>query len=766
MRNPPAIAARILAGALAVAAHAASAQTAEPPGAPSAEPPAQPAPAPAPGASAIAVTPRAGEVVLNFQGADLQAVVKAMSQMTGCNMLIDPRVRGQVTIVSARPMPVAAGYQIFLSALKTQGITAVEGPGDSVRIIPVAEAKAAAPVNEQEGPPRGGEQVVTHVVIGQHVAVAQLQNVLRPLMSPTSQLSVYDPANALIITDYADNVRRLLRIVERIDQPASTDVTVIPVQHASAIDLAELVVRLSGTGVATPGVPGVPPTQIAAGGDRFSVVPDGRTNSILLRSDNPGRIALLRSLIEKLDVPARAIGSTRVIYLKHAEATKLVEVLRGMLSASAGGTPGAPPGAGAAGRPGGATPSLIQADEATNSLIINASDTVYNNLRLVIEQLDIRRAQVYVEALIAEMNADRTDDLGIQWAGVGSVGSRTVGAAANFPAANPSLGEAITGATASALNPGGLTVAVLGKTITLPDGTTARSLGALARALPANNLGNILSTPNLLTLDNYQAKIVIGQNVPFITGSFAAAAAITATGAGAVNPFQTIERKDVGLTLRIKPQISEGSTIRLEIYQEVSSVNTTARAGASDLVTDKRSIETKVVVDDGNTIVLGGLIQNTLNVTTQQIPILGDIPFLGALFRFKSEERKRTNLMIFLRPVIIRSVEDGYRVTQDRYEYLRGYTRGEGPEREDIYDRLEPVPPAPTPEPPGPAPRTPAPPAAPGAPSVQTPEPGSPEAVPRAPASPVKPWTCPRAPFRPMRAPSSGCLTPLPSATA
>src|SRR5467141_925045 len=464
MIKTPAIAARILAGALALAAHSVSAQAPDVPGAPSAEPPAQPAPAPAaraPGAAGVAVTPRAGEVVLNFQGADLQAVVKAMSQMTGRNMLIDPRVRGQVTIVSARPMPVAAGYQIFLSALKTQGFTAVEGPGDAVRIIPVAEAKAAAPVNEQDGPPRGGEQVITHVVIGQHVAVAQLQNVLRPLMSPTSQLSVYDPANALIITDYADNVRRLLRITERIDQPASTEVTVIPVQHASAIDLAELVVRLSGTGLATPGgVPGVPPTQIAAGGDRFSVVPDGRTNSILLRSDNPGRIALLRSLIERLDVPARAIGSTRVIYLKHAEATKLVEVLRGMLSATAAGAPGqtAAPGA----RPGGgAAPSLIQADEATNSIVINASDTVYNNLRLVIEQLDVRRAQVYVEALVAEMNADRTDELGVQWAAAGSVGSRTVGGAANFPAANPSLATTIAAPAAAAVaggGPAGLTV--------------------------------------------------------------------------------------------------------------------------------------------------------------------------------------------------------------------------------------------------------------------------------------------------------------------
>src|SRR6267378_3443415 len=422
MKKTPVIAVRILAGAFALAAHVASAQTTDPPGAPSAESPeplAPPAlPARIPSAPAVVVSPRSGEVLLNFQGADLQAVVKAMSQMTGRNMLIDPRVRGQVTIVSARPMPIAGAYQVFLSALKAQGFTAVEGPGDAVRIIPVAEAKAAAPVNDQDGPPRGGEQLVTHVAIGQHVAVAQLQNVLRPLMSPTSQLSVYDPANALVITDYADNVRRLLRIIEKIDQPASTDVTVIPVQHASAIDLAELVVRLSGTGVAQPGaVPGSPATQIAAGGDRFSVVPDTRTNSILLRSDNPGRIALLRSLIEKLDVPARAIGSTRVIYLKHAEATKLVEVLRGMLSAAAAGAPGAP-GGGAAGRPGGAAPSAIQADEATNSIIINASDTVYNNMRLVIEQLDVRRAQVYVEALVAEMNADRTDELGFQWAAV------------------------------------------------------------------------------------------------------------------------------------------------------------------------------------------------------------------------------------------------------------------------------------------------------------------------------------------------------------
>src|SRR5712691_9153052 len=451
----PANVPRIFAGLLALGAQFAAAQPADTPVAPSPPPaatlpaaPAAPSPPSAVSPAGIRAAPRSGEVLLNFQSADLQAVVKAMSQMTGRNVLVDPRVRGQVTIVSARPMPVAAAFQVFLSALKAQGFTAVDGPEGAVRIIPVAEAKAAAPVNERDAPPRGGEQIVTQVVIGQHVAVSQLQNVLRPLMSPTSQLSVYDPANALIITDYADNVRRLLRIIERIDVPAGTEVIVVPLQNASAIDLAELVVRLSGSGVATPGVPGAPQTQIAAGGDRFSVVPDTRTNSLLLRSDNPGRIAQLRSLIEKLDVPARAIGSTRVIYLKHAEAPKLVEVLRGMLSAGAAGAPGAAPGVA---RPaGGAPQSLIQADEATNSIIINASDTVYNNLRTVIEQLDVRRAQVYVEALVAEMNADRTDELGVQWAAARGAGSRTVGAAANFPAANPSIAAAIAAPTAAA----------------------------------------------------------------------------------------------------------------------------------------------------------------------------------------------------------------------------------------------------------------------------------------------------------------------------
>jgi general secretion pathway protein D len=666
---------------------------------------------PPPGATGGAAQPipsvasRGGEVVLNFQGADLQQVVKAISQMTGRNLLIDPRVRGQFTIFSARPMPVSAAYQVFLSALKAQGFTAVDGPGDVVRIIPVAEAKASAPVSGEETP-RGGEQIVTHVVVGQHVAVSQLQNVLRPLMSPTSQLSVYDPANALVITDYADNVRRLLRIIERIDLPATTEVTVIALQNASAIDVGEMVVRLSGSGVTSPaGVPGVPQTQIAAGGDRFTVAPDTRTNSLLIRSDNPGRIAQLRALIEKLDVPARAIGSTRVIYLRHAEAPKLVEVLRGMVSAAAAGAPQAAPGA----RPGGPTQSLVQADEATNSIIINASDTVYNNLRTVIEQLDIRRAQVYVEALIVEMSADRTDELGIQWVAAGQVGSRGIAGGTNFPTpTNPGIVAAAAGGAAGIAGTAGLVVGVLGQKVQISDGnggtTTIRNLGALARALESRSLGNILSTPNLLTLDNYQAKIIVGQNVPIVTGSFAQATAAAAGGATAVNPFQTIDRRDVGLTLRIKPQISEGGAIRMEIYQEVSSVDPTSKGVASDVILTKRALETKVVVDDGQTIVLGGLIQNNVSETVQQVPFLGSIPILGALFRYRQEIRSRTNLMIFLRPQIIRTADDGYKITTDRYDYLRAYTRGDDAEREAIYDRQQPVAPDPSRDAPPPRP--------------------------------------------------------------
>lgn len=639
-----------------------------------------------------------GEVLLNFQGAEIQGVVKAVGQMTGRNFLLDPRVKGQITIISARPVTTTAAYQIFLSALKAQGFTAVPGIG-ATKIVPTTEAKANADVSV-EGEPRGGEQIATHVLIVQHTSATQMIPLLRPLMSPTSQLSPYEPANALIITDYADNIRRMMRIVEKIDQPVSSDVTIIGLKHASALDLADLVMRLSLPGASQPGQPQVPGGPGGAG-DRFNIVPDLRTNSLLVRADNPGRVNQIRSLVDKLDVPALSGGQTRVIYLRNADAVKLAEVLRGLLAGearnqAAAASPAVP---GGAVRPVSSSASkseasLIQADEATNALIINAADATYNNLRGVIEKLDVRRTQVYVEALIVEMTNDSTHELGIQWAGGTPAANGTVVGIQNFPAANPSLVNTVTGIAApvpTIPNAGGLLLGFLGDAVTLPDGTIVRGLGALARALETRGLANILSTPNLMTLDNAEAKIVVGQNVPFLTGSFAQS---TGTGTGAaVNPFQTIERKDVGLTLKIKPQVSEGGIIKLEIYQEVSNVAPTSGTGASDLITNKRSIDTKVLVDDGHTIILGGLIEDNRSETEQGIPGLSRLPLIGWMFRYKQKIGKRTNLMVFLRPLIIHGPQESFNATADRYDYLRARSQEVG--RQDILDRFKPTPPTP-----------------------------------------------------------------------
>jgi len=657
--------------------------------APAIRPAAPPSPVATPSSDVSAPSLQPGEILLNFQAADIQAVVKAVSQMTGRNFLIDPRVKGQVTIISAKPVTSQAAYQIFLSSLKAQGFTAVEGLGHT-RIVPTTEAKTSADVVDQ---PYGGEKIMTHVLVVQYSSPTQMIPLLRPLMAPTSQIAAYDPANALIITDYAENIRRLIRIVEKIDQPVSSDVTVINLKHASALDLADLVARLS----LPSGAPGVPAAPQHAGGDRFTIIPDMRTNSLLVRADNPGRVNQIRSLVEKLDVQATRGGHTRVVYLRNADAVKLAEVLRGLIAgearaqqtaasaipASPGAAAARPAATGAASR---AEASLVQADEATNALIINAPDATYNNLRAVIEKLDVRRTQVYVEAMIVEMSTDAAHELGVQWSGDATAGSGNVVAVQNFPNANPSLLGAIAN-PASTASAGGLLLGYIGDQVTLPDGTVVRTLGALARALEQRNLANILSTPNLMTLDNAEAKIVVGQNVPFVTGSFAQAAG--ATPGAAVNPFQTIERKDVGLTLKIKPQVSEGGLLKLDIYQEISSVEPTAGTGASDLITNKRSIETKVLVDDGHTIVLGGLIEDNRTESEQSVPFLGSIPYLGALFRYKQKTGRRTNLMVFLRPNILYGPADAHSVTTDRYQFLRKQNRDK--RREATFQRYEPV---------------------------------------------------------------------------
>ncbi len=647
-------------------------------------PPAAPAPRAAPGTNqpetvppptpprpaAPTPPPRPGQMLFNFQDADIQAVVKTVSQISGRNFLLDPRVKGKITIISAKPVSANAAYQIFLSALKAQGFTAVEGPGGIVKILPEAEAKQNATVSSASQP-AGGDQLVTQVVVVQHGSASQMVPLLRPLMAPTGLLSVYAPANTLIITDYADNVRRSLQIIEKLDQPGSAEVTIIPLQYASALDMAQLLVRLSD--VAQPGQP-VTAGQIGGEAGRLSIVPDLRSNSLLVRTDNQGRLNQLRALVAKLDVPAHRGGNTRVVYLRNAEAAKLAEILRGLLAGEAraqGTLPGAVGGpirgAGAASSV--TEASLIQADEASNSLIISAPDAVYNNLRAVIEKLDIRRAQVFIEAMIAEMTTDLAAEFGFQWAGAKAQGSGTLAGVQNFPQSTPGSGIIEIGTNPASLG-NGLSIAYLGKTITLPGGQQIAGLGALARALASDSNTNILSTPNLLTLDNAEAKIIVAKNVPFLTGSFAQAAG--AVPGAAVNPFQTIERKDVGLTLKIKPQISEGEGVKLQIFEENSTINNQVNTGGQGFVTNKRSVETTVIVDNGQTIVLGGLIDDQVTETIQAVPILSRIPILGELFKFRSRTKTKTNLMVFLRPIIVRSPQDSEGFTAERYEYIRG----------------------------------------------------------------------------------------------
>jgi len=608
-----------------------------------------------------------GEVLLNFQAVDIEAVVKTVSRLTGRNFILDPRVKGKITIISARPVSRAAAYQIFLSALKAQGFTAVSGPGGIIKIVPVGEGKQSA--STSAGISRsGGDQMVTQVIVIQNGSATQLIPLLRPLMAPTSQLSAYAPANALVITDYAQNVRRLARVITEIDQPTSTEVTVIPLEHASALDLAELITRLS-----TDRTPGQAKSPGTTGG---AIIPDLRTNSLLLRTTNPGELAQLKSLIAKLDVAARGGGTTRVVYLRNAEAKSLAEVLRGLLDAKPAG-----------GKKTGAPDSLIQADEATNALIINAPDAVYNNLRSVIEKLDIRRAQVFVEALITEITSDKAQKLGFQWAAIGPSGNAA--GIVNFPTVDGGGIGQIAGNPEGLAALSGFSLAFLGgPEVILPDGSTVNSLAGLANALQTQSDANILSTPNLLTLDNAEAKIIVGQNVPFLTGSYAQAAGTGST----VNPFQTIERQDIGLTLKIKPQISEGGSIKLEIFQEVSSVIPAAlTTGASDLVTKKRSLETTVVVDDGHTVVLGGLIEDTVQTNKQKVPGLGSIPILGALFRYKSDTKVKTNLMVFLRPTIVRSQADSLSFTVDRYRTLIDRSKNFTEAQRKIVDHLQPL---------------------------------------------------------------------------
>ncbi len=620
---------------------------------------------------------RGDPITLNFTNAEIDAVARTMATLTGRNVVVDPRVKGTITLTTDKPVSPAQAYSQFLAMLRLQGFTVVDAAGLD-KIVPEADAKLQGGA-VFEGSQLTGSQIATQIFKLNFENANNLLPILRPLISPNNTINVNPGNNSLVITDYGDNLRRIGQIIAAMDVSNATDVEVITLKHAIAVDLAPLVLRLIESGSGVTAAPG----GQADGSFKTTLVAEPRSNTLILRAANPARLALAKSLIDKLDQPGTqsASGNIYVVYLKNAEATKLAATLRAAISGEARGTP-ATPAAAATGATGATTaasqPSTggqIQADAATNSLIITAPEPQYRQLRAVIDKLDARRAQVYVESLIAEVNADKAAEFGIQWQGaLGQNGDANVGIlGTNFKIGGTNIiNLALTGATGTPTLASGANFGVAHQT------NGVYVLGFLARYLQSNGDGNILSTPNLLTLDNEEAKIVIAQNVPFVTGQF------TNTGAsgtsGSVNPFQTIERKDVGITLKVKPQISENGTVKLTIYQEVSTIQASTLNAANGPTTNKRSIESNVLVADGSIVVLGGLLQDEYSGNQEKVPGLGDVPLFGNLFKSETRSRKKTNLMVFLRPVVVRDAAATDTLSLDRYEMMRASQQGTQPQ--------------------------------------------------------------------------------------
>jgi len=625
---------------------------------------------------------------LNFVGADIESVVKAIGHYTGSTFIIDPRVKGQVTLVSEKPLTKDQAFKLLTSTLRLQGYAVVYADG-YYKVVPESDAKLqpgpTQTVQNEKGESVRGDQVATQIYRLNYESATNVVTILRPLISPNNTINANPGNNSVVITDYADNLKRLNKIIASLDVPATVDMDVIPIRHAMATDIAALVTKLSDNGAATEG-------------GRAVLLADPRTNSVLLRAPSAARANLVKELIAKLDQPTALPGNVHVVYLKNAEAVKLAQTLRSIISGdtsalpastglsnvgsaangtnspiasnsatgttNTGVTGGLPPSSGSSSATGntGGTAGFIQADAATNTLIITASEAVYKNLRSVIDQLDARRAQVYVEALIVEVNADKANEFGVQWLGLSgdSNSNYRVGGGTAFTTTGNNILSLATAATPTPGN--GLSIGVF-KQINGKLG-----LGALAHVLEGSGNANILSMPNLVTLDNEEAKIVVGKNVPFITGQFTTSAS---TGTAGVNPFQTIERKEVGLKLTVKPQISEGGTVKLAIYQESSSIDDSATVTSSGLITKQRSISTNVLVEDGQILALGGLMEDSTSDSVEKVTGLGDIPVIGNLFKYQTAKRGKTNLMVFLRPTVIRNAEQSNSVSVDRYDYMR-----------------------------------------------------------------------------------------------
>lgn len=614
-------------------------------------------------ASAPALPAQQATITPNYKDADIRQIIEAVGEVTGKNFILDPRVKAEVTMLSSAPMSPDAFYEAFLSILSVYGFVAVPA-GDVIKILPDANARQ---VPGAEGEPGGGrpDDIVTRVITVQNVSAAQLVPILRPLIPQYGHLAAHPPSNLLIISDRASNVDRMVRIVARIDQAADQDYEVIRLEHASASEIVKIVAALKQGN-----------QQAEAGGPAITVVADERTNSVLVTGDKATRLRY-RALITHLDTPLEEGGDTQVRYLRYTDAVDLATKLQSQYSGS---------GAQAAAGKDAAPPAQrgevsIWADEATNALIITAPPKTMKSMIAVIDKLDIRRAQVMVEAIIVEVSTDKASELGVTWA----IGDKNLDNAIGVTKfdkttgivgiAGPILAGGTTGTSAAAAG-------AIGNGLTLGLGRlrdSGLSFAAIIEALESDGTTNIIGTPIIVTLDNEEAEIKVGQEVPFVTGSFTNTGSTGGGGTSSVNPFQTVQREQVGLSLKLTPQINEGDAVRLKIEQEISSLSQSTQA--VDLITSNRTINTTVIVEDGGTLVLGGLIQEQVDEAQQRVPFLGRIPLIGALFRSDSTSKKKTNLMVFIRPTILRDDGTAAFETNTKYNYIRDEQLGIRPKR-------------------------------------------------------------------------------------
>lgn len=619
----------------------------------------------------------ADEITLNLKDADIRALISTVSKFTGKNFIIDPRVKAKVTVVSSNTMSPEEVYEVFLSVLQVHGYAAVP-TGTVIKIVPEVNAKQGPlPLHTSKNKKGVGDELVTKIIRLDHVPAAQLVPILRPLVPQQGHLAAYAPTNTLIITDHVGNIQRIMNIISGVDRAESDELEIIQLKHAAASELVRIINSLYQT-------TGKADTK------KITIAADDRTNSILITGDRSARLKA-RTTIMTLDMPLEDGGNTHVIYLKYAKAENMVSILSGIQdtvkSGSTQRTVGKSAAAAAKARKTAsvfATDAVIQADEETNALIITADPNTLRSLKSVIRQLDIRRAQVLIEAIIAEVTENKNKDIGVGMVADGSgadTGSVAPTGISNLAGLSNLLIGALGGTEAAASALGGI-----GQGLTLGLGKENSSgirYGLILRALATDASSNILSTPSIVTLDNEEAEIIVGQNVPFITGQF------TNTGStNPSNPFTTIERQDVGLTLRVTPQINEGDTVKLNLEQEVSSV--IAISETSGPVTRKRSIKTSVLVDDGGILILGGLMQEEVKDTVSKVPLLGDIPLLGKLFTSESTSKEKQNLMVFLRPSILRDDKDANYITNEKYSYLRSLQLQQ---EDDGYGLLDDTPP-------------------------------------------------------------------------